>query len=56
MYPEWLQLQTFYDGLSNTCRILLDSSARGSLQLKTPAEAIDLIELVAANQYMFTSD
>ncbi|MED6178859.1 hypothetical protein PIB30_111513, partial [Stylosanthes scabra] len=56
MYPEWLQLQTFYDGLSNTSRILLDSSAGGSLQLKTPAEAMDLIELVATNQYMFTSD
>ncbi|MED6117475.1 hypothetical protein PIB30_110303, partial [Stylosanthes scabra] len=28
----------------------------GSLQLKTPAEAMDLIELVATNQYMFTSD
>ncbi|MED6178651.1 hypothetical protein PIB30_109608, partial [Stylosanthes scabra] len=56
MYLEWLQLQTFYDGLSNTSRILLDSSAGGSLQLKTPAEELDLIELVATNQYMFTSD
>ncbi|MED6127483.1 hypothetical protein PIB30_088510 [Stylosanthes scabra] len=33
-----------------------DSSAGGSLQLKTPEEAMELIELVANNQYMFTSD
>ncbi|MED6128706.1 hypothetical protein PIB30_100609, partial [Stylosanthes scabra] len=49
-------LQTFYDRLSNTSRILLNSSAGGSLQLKTPAEAMELIELMATNQYMFTSD
>ncbi|MED6191102.1 hypothetical protein PIB30_112901, partial [Stylosanthes scabra] len=36
--------------------ILLDSSAGGSLQLKTPEEAMELIELVANNQYMFTLD
>ncbi|MED6201771.1 hypothetical protein PIB30_098384 [Stylosanthes scabra] len=30
--------------------------ADGSLQLKTPQEAMELIELVANNQYMFTSD
>ncbi|MED6166125.1 hypothetical protein PIB30_105959, partial [Stylosanthes scabra] len=43
IYPEWLQIQTFYDGVSNTSRILLDSFAGGSLQLKTPKEARDLI-------------
>ncbi|MED6128689.1 hypothetical protein PIB30_100418 [Stylosanthes scabra] len=36
--------------------ILLDSSAGGPLQLKIPEEAMELIELVANNQYMFTSD
>ncbi|MED6209108.1 hypothetical protein PIB30_051483 [Stylosanthes scabra] len=41
MYSEWLQLQTFYDGLSNTSRILLDSSAdersvkRGVMEINT---------------------
>ncbi|MED6150051.1 hypothetical protein PIB30_068450 [Stylosanthes scabra] len=33
-----------------------NSSAGGSLQLKTPEEAMELNELVANNQYMFTSD
>ncbi|MED6225058.1 hypothetical protein PIB30_090161 [Stylosanthes scabra] len=47
MYPEWLQLQTFYDGLSNTSRILLDSLAGRSLQLKTPEEAIDAASAIA---------
>ncbi|MED6201371.1 hypothetical protein PIB30_094280 [Stylosanthes scabra] len=37
-------------------QILLDSSTGGSIQLKTPKKAMELIELVANNQYMFTSD
>ncbi|MED6174703.1 hypothetical protein PIB30_071540 [Stylosanthes scabra] len=37
-------------------RLGKDSSAGGSLQLKTPEEAMELIELVANNQYMFTLD
>ncbi|MED6184469.1 hypothetical protein PIB30_047729 [Stylosanthes scabra] len=39
-----------------TSRILLDSSANGSLRIKTPAEALKLIELVANNQYMNFSE
>ncbi|MED6115823.1 hypothetical protein PIB30_094421 [Stylosanthes scabra] len=47
---------TFYDGLTSTSRILIDSSAGGSLQTKTIAEALALIELIAKNQYMNTSE
>ncbi|MED6227496.1 hypothetical protein PIB30_114125, partial [Stylosanthes scabra] len=45
VFPEWLQLQTFYDGTLPTSRILLDSAANGSLRTKTPEEALELIEL-----------
>ncbi|MED6117512.1 hypothetical protein PIB30_110628, partial [Stylosanthes scabra] len=43
VFPAWLQLQTFYDGLTSTARILIDSSAGGSLQTKTTAEALALM-------------
>ncbi|MED6202639.1 hypothetical protein PIB30_107543, partial [Stylosanthes scabra] len=45
VFPEWLQLQTFYDETLPTSRILLDSAANGSLRTKTPEEALELIEL-----------
>ena len=34
----------------------LDHSAGGSLHLKTPAEAQELIEMVTNNQFMYTSE
>ncbi|MED6178713.1 hypothetical protein PIB30_110238 [Stylosanthes scabra] len=46
VFPEWLQLQTFYDGTLPASRILLDSAANGSLRTKTPEEALELIELL----------
>ncbi|MED6215593.1 hypothetical protein PIB30_115237, partial [Stylosanthes scabra] len=45
VFPEWLQLQTFYDGTLPASRILLDSAANGSLHTKTPEEALEPIEL-----------
>ncbi|MED6154341.1 hypothetical protein PIB30_111454, partial [Stylosanthes scabra] len=36
-------------------RILLDSASGGSLSTKTQEEAKNLIELVAQNQYMYSS-
>ncbi|MED6154336.1 hypothetical protein PIB30_111418, partial [Stylosanthes scabra] len=45
VFPEWLQLQTFYDGTLPTCRILLDSADNGSLRTKTPEEALGLIDI-----------
>ncbi|MED6212512.1 hypothetical protein PIB30_084045 [Stylosanthes scabra] len=47
---------TFFDGLTSTSRILIDSSASGSLQTKTTAKALALIKLIAKNQYMNTSE
>ncbi|MED6190109.1 hypothetical protein PIB30_102567, partial [Stylosanthes scabra] len=47
---------TFYDGTLPTSHILLDSAANGSLRTKTPEEALELIELVATNQYMNFSE
>ena len=56
MLSEWSIIGIFYDGLSELSKMSLDSSARGSLHLKkTPTEAQELIEMVANNQFMYTS-
>ena len=57
MLSEWSIIGTFYDGLSELSKMSLDSSTEGSLHLKkTPAEAQELIEMVANNQFMYTSE
>ena len=57
MLSEWSIIGIFYDGLSELSKMSLDSSAGGSLPLKkTPTEAQELIEMVANNQFMYTSE
>ena len=56
MLSEWRIIGIFYDGLSELSKMSLDSSAGGSIHLKkTPTEAQELIEMVANNQFMYTS-
>ncbi|XP_017416468.2 uncharacterized protein LOC108327255 [Vigna angularis] len=47
--PEWLQVQTFYNGLSPTLKAMLDAASGGSFILKTPEEALETLELMANN-------
>ena len=57
MLSEWSIIGIFYDGLSELSKMSLDSSSGGSLHLnKTPTEAQELIEMVANNQFMYTSE
>ncbi|KAL4275779.1 hypothetical protein AHAS_Ahas20G0141300 [Arachis hypogaea] len=51
------QLDIFYEGLGEMSKMSLDTSAGGSLhKKKTPKETIELIELVASNQYLYSSN
>ena len=57
MLSEWTILDIFYDGLSELSKMSLDHSAGGSIHLKkTPEEAQELINMVANNQFMYTSE
>ena len=57
MLSEWTILDIFYDGLSELSKMSLDTSAGGSIHLKKmPAEAQELIDMVANNQFMYTSE
>ncbi|KAJ4716956.1 DNA-directed DNA polymerase [Melia azedarach] len=48
---KWLQVQTFYNGLGGSTRMLVDAVAEGVLLGKTINEAYDLLEEMAANAY-----
>ncbi|KAJ4717050.1 DNA-directed DNA polymerase [Melia azedarach] len=54
--PKWLQVQTFYNGLSCTTRTIIDAAANGALMSKTPDEAYQLLEEMASNNYQWPSD
>ena len=57
MFSKWTQLDIFYEGLGEMSKMCLDNSAGGSLhKKKTPEETIELIELVASNQYLYSSN
>ena len=51
--PEWLVVQTFYQGISPQTRLSLDAAANGSLMNKTHQEAMDLIEDMALNNFQW---
>ncbi|KAH1188754.1 hypothetical protein GmHk_20G056671 [Glycine max] len=55
-FSEPVQLNIFIDGLQLHSKQLLDASAGGKIKLKTPEEAIELIENMAANDYVILSD
>ncbi|QHO28282.1 Retrotransposon gag protein [Arachis hypogaea] len=57
MFSKWTQLDIFYEGLGEMSTMCLDNFAGSSLhKKKTPEETIELIELVASNQYLYSSN
>ncbi|KAH1264402.1 hypothetical protein GmHk_01G000330 [Glycine max] len=55
-FSEPVQLNIFMDGLQPHSKQLLDASAGGKIELKTPEEAIELIKNMAANDYVILRD
>ncbi|KAK8957227.1 hypothetical protein KSP39_PZI000978 [Platanthera zijinensis] len=53
--PDWLQIQTFYNGLNSQTRQHIDAAAGGTLNNKTPAAAQELIEGMALNTYQWST-
>ncbi|XP_021744850.1 uncharacterized protein LOC110710815 [Chenopodium quinoa] len=47
--PEWMLIQTFYNGLTHEFRIYIDAASGTSIMTKNPTDAKDLIEKMAAN-------
>ncbi|XP_021747886.1 uncharacterized protein LOC110713746 [Chenopodium quinoa] len=47
--PEWMLIQTFYNGLAHEFCIYIDAASGVSIMTKNPTDAKDLIEKMAAN-------
>ncbi|XP_056169335.1 uncharacterized protein LOC130138641 [Syzygium oleosum] len=51
--PVWMQVHTFYNGVMPNLRSTIDAAAGGTLNNKSPEEAFDLLEEMAANSYQW---
>ena len=51
--PQWLLIQTFYQGLTEPMRITIDATAQGSFMSKTLEDAYNLLETMASNNYQW---
>ncbi|XP_061336907.1 uncharacterized protein LOC133283987 [Gastrolobium bilobum] len=54
--PEWLQMETFYNGLNEQTRGIVDASSGGSLLDKTFTEAYEILERMENNNYQWPSE
>ena len=49
--PDWLQIQTFYNGLISGHRAMVDATTGGSLMRRTPDDAYQLLDDMANNAF-----
>ncbi|KAF7810678.1 uncharacterized protein G2W53_037421 [Senna tora] len=54
--PKWLQVQTFYNGLSSKIRTSIDATAGGALMSKPVDVAYTLLETMSSNNHKWHSD
>ncbi|XP_017970395.1 PREDICTED: uncharacterized protein LOC108660654 [Theobroma cacao] len=54
--PDWLQVQTFYNGLIGSIKTTIDAAAGGALMSKNAADAYNLLEEMALNNYQWPSE
>ncbi|MCQ7416326.1 retropepsin-like aspartic protease family protein, partial [Salmonella enterica] len=55
-YPDWLQVQLFYNGLTPSTKTIVDAAAGGTLLSKTVENARTLLEDMATNSYQWPSE
>ncbi|KAH9769700.1 hypothetical protein KPL71_012114 [Citrus sinensis] len=53
--PCCIQLETFYNGLNPSTRLMVDASANGALLSKSYTEAYEILERIANNNYQWPS-
>ncbi|KAE8684537.1 DNA-directed RNA polymerase V subunit 5C-like [Hibiscus syriacus] len=54
-FQDWTQVVMFYNGVNAPTRMMLDASTNGTLLDKSPAEAFDILDRIATNDYQFPS-
>ena len=55
-FTRWMQVHTFYNGLSDSARTINDASAGGALMTKTIDQAYDTLEDTATNSNQWPRD
>ena len=53
--PYCIQLETFYNGLNPSTRLMVDTSANRALLSKSYTEAYEILERIANNNYQWPS-
>ncbi|KAL5574105.1 hypothetical protein UlMin_023702 [Ulmus minor] len=54
--PPWMQVQTFYNGLLPNTQSMVDAASGGAFFNKTPKDGYELIEVMASNNFLKSSD
>ena len=53
---KWMQVHTFYNGLSDSARTMIDASVRGALMKKTTYQAYKILEDTSTNTNQWPRD
>ena len=53
---KWIQVHTFYNGLSDSARTIINASAEGALMKKTMDQANEILEDIATNTNQYPRD
>ena len=53
---RWMQVHTFYNGLSDSARTIIDASAGGALMKKTTDKAYEILEDTTTNSNKWPRD
>ena len=56
MLTRWIQVHTFYNGLGDSARIIIDASARDALMKKTTNQAYEILEDTTTNTNQWPQD
>ncbi|KAL5573865.1 hypothetical protein UlMin_023462 [Ulmus minor] len=54
--PLWMQLQMFYNDLLPNTQTMVDAASGGAIFNKTPEEGYELIEVMASNNFLKSTD
>ncbi|KAK8574662.1 hypothetical protein V6N12_062351 [Hibiscus sabdariffa] len=52
-FQDWTQVVVFYNGVNAPTKMMLDTSANGTLLDKSPEEAFEILDRIANNDYQF---
>ena len=53
---RWMQVHTFYNGLSDSARTIIDASVGGALMKKTTNQSYDILEDTTTNSNQWPRD